>query len=83
MTSSATIALQTELDAFETLRLSLLDREAGRYALVKGHDLVDTFSTEVDAIREGYRRFGNEPFLVKHIVEADVPMNFSSFNLGM
>ncbi|HSY47380.1 MAG TPA: hypothetical protein VLC46_01075 [Thermoanaerobaculia bacterium] len=83
MTTSGTITLQTELDVFERLRLSLLDRAAGEYALVKGSDLVDTFGSESEAIREGYRRFGNEHFLVKHIVVADVPMNFTSFNLGM
>jgi hypothetical protein len=83
MTISATIELQTEIEAFERLRLSLLDRAAGKYALVKGSDLVDIFGNEAEAIREGYRRFGNEAFLVKHIVEADVPLNFTSFNLGM
>jgi len=83
MTTSCTITLQTELDVFERLRLSLLDRAPGKYALVKGSDLVDTFGSEAEAIREGYRRFGNEPFLVKHIVEADVPLNFASFNWGL
>ena len=83
MTTFETITLQTELDVFERLRLSLFDRAPGKYALVKGSDLVDTFSSEAEAIREGYRRFGNEAFLVKHIVEADVPLNFTSFNLGM
>ena len=83
MTTSGTITLQTELDVFERLRLSLLDRAPGKYALVKGSDLVDTFGSEAEAIREGYRRFGNEAFLVKRIVVADVPMNFTSFNLGM
>jgi hypothetical protein len=63
------ITLQAELEAFERLRFSLLDRAPGKYALVKGQDLIDAF--------------GNEPFLVKHIVEADVPLNFTSFNLGM
>ena len=73
----------TELEVFERLRLSLLDRAPGAYALVKGSDLVETFGSEAEAIREGYRRFGNEAFLVKRIVVADVPMNFTSFNLGM
>jgi hypothetical protein len=82
MTASSTI-LQTEIDVFEQIRLSLLERAPGKYALVKGRDLIDTFSSETAAIREGYRRFGNEPFLVKHIVEADIPLNFTSFNLGM
>jgi hypothetical protein len=83
MTMSVALALQTELDAFERLRLNLFDRAAGKYALVKGGDLVDTFGSESEAIREGYRRFGNEAFLVKHIVQADMPMNFASFNLGI
>lgn len=75
--------LQTELDVFERLRLSLFGRAPGKYALVKGSNLVDTFGSEAEAIREGYRLFGNEAFLVKHIVRADVPMNFATFNLGM
>ena len=83
MTTSGTITLQTELEVFERLRLSLFDRAPGKYALVKGSDLVDTFGSESEAIREGYRRFGNEAFLVKRIVVADVPINFTSFNLGM
>lgn len=83
MTTPAILTLQTELDAFERLRMTLLDRSPGNYALVKGNTLVDTFSSEAAAIREGYRRFGNNPFLVKRIVVADVPMNFTSFNLGM
>jgi len=78
--NTATITLQTELDTFESLRMSLLDRAAGKYALVKETDLVDTFETELDAIREGYRRFGNAPFLVKHIVVADVPIILASFS---
>jgi hypothetical protein len=61
----------------------LLERAAGQYALVKGADIVGTFETEAEAIREGYQRFGNEAFLVKHVLEADVPLNFASFNLGV
>jgi hypothetical protein len=80
MDTSRTTTLQTELDTFESLRMSLLDRAAGKYALVKETDLVDTFETELDAIREGYRRFGNTPFLVKHIVVADVPIMVASFS---
>jgi len=77
------VALQSEVDAFERIRLNLLDQAPGRYALVKGCNLVDTFGSEAEAIREGYRRFGIEAFLVKHVVVADVPLNFTSFNLGM
>ncbi len=83
MTTFGTIELQTEFEVFERLRLSLLDRAAGKHALVKGSDLVDIFGSEAEAIRDGYRRFGNEAFLVKHIVAADVPLSIASFTLEM
>jgi hypothetical protein len=44
--------------------------------------LVGTFETESAAIRHGYDTFGNAPFLVKQVVETDIPLSFTSFNLG-
>jgi hypothetical protein len=74
--------LQQELEHFEQCRLELLAQAAGKYALVKGTALVGTFDSETEAVGAGYRRFGNEAFLVKHIVEADIPLTFATFNLG-
>jgi len=75
--------LQPELDFFEANRFKLLDQAAGKYVLIKGTTLNGIYDTELDAVRAGYQLFGNEPFLVKHIVEADVPLTFTSFNLGV
>jgi len=75
--------LQQELDFFEQQRVELFARAPGKYALVKGTELVGIFDTELEAIRAGYQKIGNEAFLVKHIVEADVPLTFTSFNLGI
>jgi hypothetical protein len=36
------------------------------------------FDTEADAIRDGYGRFGNVPFLVKKIQPVDIPEQFAS-----
>jgi hypothetical protein len=83
MMSSTTVTLQQELEVFERHRFELLDRAAGKYVLVKGLDIIGTFETEAEAIREGYQQFGNDAFLVKHVLEADVPLNFASFNLGL
>lgn len=82
MDVSATIELQQELSYFEHSRLALLSQAPGKYALIKGSELVGTFDSESEAVGAGYRRFGNEPFLVKHIVEADLPLTFATFNLG-
>ena len=79
----AAAVLQQELDFFEKKRLELVARAPGKYALVKGSELIGIFDTELEAIRAGYQKIGNEAFLVKHIVEADVPLTFTSFNLGI
>ena len=39
----------------------------GRFVLIHGNEIVDTFSSYADALRQGYRQFGLEPFLVKQI----------------
>ena len=83
MAATYTGMLGQELDFFERQRLDLLERAPGKYALVKGAELIDIFDTELEAVRAGYRRLGNVPFLVKHIVEADVPLVFTTFNLGV
>ena len=79
--SVAETPLKTELAFFDKQRAQLLGRAKGKYALIKGEHLVDVFDSESDAIRRGYREFGNEPFLVKQIVEVEVPFNFTSFNI--
>ena len=83
MPATTTRKLQEELEFFERQRLDLLARSPGKYALVKGSALIGVFDSEIEAARAGYRQLGNEPFLIKHIVEADLPLLFSSFNLGV
>jgi hypothetical protein len=75
--------LEKELGYFEQHRSELLGRAKGKFALIKNEELIDTFDSQVDAIRAGYRQFGNEPFLVKQIAAVDVPLNFTSFNVGV
>ena len=83
MPAATTQKLQQELEFFERQRLELLARAPGKYALVKGSELIGIFETELEAARAGYRQIGNEPFLIKHIVEADLPLIFTSFHLGV
>lgn len=75
--------LETELRYFSEHRSELLARAAGKFALVKGEALIGTFDSETAAIRHGYQTLGNVPFLVKQVTEADIPLSFTSFNLGV
>lgn len=83
MAATARGVLEQELEFFDRQRLNLLARAPGKYALVKGDELIGVFDSELEAVRAGYRQLGNVPFLVKHIVEADVPLVFTTFNLGV
>jgi len=62
---------------------SVLARAKGKFALIKGDTLVGTFDSQLEAIRAGYDEFGNESFLVKQVTAVDIPMNFTSFNIGL
>jgi hypothetical protein len=70
--------LRQELETFDARRAELLGRAPGKYALVHADQVIDVFDTEADAIREGYRQFGNVPFLVKKIMPIDIPERFPS-----
>ena len=76
-------SLQTELNLFAEKLPELLRQAEGKFALIKGRELLGIYDTELAAVRAGYERLGNEAFLVKRVVEAEVPLNFTSFNLGV
>jgi hypothetical protein len=70
--------LAKEIKAYEKHRDDLLTDSEGKYVLIKVDKVVGTFESKFDAIQEGYRRFGNVPFLVKKIVKIEVPLDFVS-----
>ncbi len=71
-------ALQQEQATYEVHRADLIGRAAGKHVLIHGDEVVAVFDTKADAIDEGYRRFGNTPFLVKEITAVEKPHNFVS-----
>ncbi len=75
--------LAAELHTFEQHRAALLGAALHRFALVHGTELVGSYESESDAISEGYRRFGNVPFLVKRVEASDAPEHFASNVLAL
>lgn len=47
--------------------LPQLLRHAGKYVLIQGDAALDIFGGHEDTLREGYRRSGPRPFLVRQI----------------
>ena len=75
--------LEKELQTYETKKAELIGKYKGKFALIKNGDFFDVFDTKLDAVRQGYERFGMVPFLVKQIVEIETPQNFTSNLLGV
>ena len=75
--------LDGEIRYFEATRDQLLGKAKGKFVLIKGDKLIDIFESQIDAIKVGYEKFGNEPFLVKQILEVDTPQNFTSYQMAI
>jgi hypothetical protein len=72
-----------EIHTYEARKNELIGKSKGKFALIKEEQVVDVFDTKIDAIRQGYERFGNVPFFVKQILEIETPQNFTSNLLGV
>lgn len=79
--------LDREIATYNT-NLATLLKNQGRFVLIKGDEVIDTYETYGDALKQGYARFGLENFLVKRIVPAEqvsfisrsvVPCQLSTF----
>jgi hypothetical protein len=63
--------LEQELQTFHEQKERLREKYKDRYVLIKGDDVVADFESRGDALREGYKRFGHEAFLVKKVEEIE------------
>ena len=70
--------LEIELATFEKNRDRFVATAEGKYVLIHRRQIVGLYESEWDAIDEGYRRFGNVPFLVKQITRLDLPIVLTS-----
>ncbi len=70
--------LKKELETYEREREALLGTAEGKFVLIHGEEVLGTFDTQQDAIGQGYKQLGNVPFLVKQVVQVEVPFDFVS-----
>ena len=65
--TGAKMALEKELATYKK-KLPELKAQEGKFVLIQGDTVVDTFSSYEDAMKEGYAKFGlGTQFLVKQI----------------
>ena len=68
------MAIDREWETFLANLPALLEKEAGRYVLIHGDQVVGVWDTKAEALEEGYRRFLLESFLVQRIVADEKPI---------
>lgn len=74
--------LKKELETYLANKHRLIASAEGKFVLIHGNEVSGTFNSQLDAINEGYRKFGNVPFLVHQIQKIEIPENFVSNNLA-
>ena len=64
------MALEKEIETYKRELRNLL-ANAGKFVLIHEDNVSGTWGTYQDALQEGYRLFGVQPFLVKQIQPFD------------
>lgn len=77
------LILDAELKTFQCNRDQLLATGEGKFVLIHGEEVVGIYESKMDAISQGYQKFGNAPFLVKQILKVEIPQNFVSTLLAV
>ncbi len=67
----ALAVLAEEMAAYHDRLPALLREHEGEFVLIKGTDVIGVFHDRSQALREGYRRFGVIPFLVRQITASE------------
>ncbi len=71
-----------EVAYYERSRADLVSSSNGKFVLIKNESVEGTFDRFLDAMDEGYRRFGSGPFLVRKISQHDEVINVTSLLLS-
>lgn len=77
------MALEVELNYFESKKQDLLQHHEGKYALIVGEELLGVFDHQDEAYKTGVAKKGNVPMLIKQILKVDVTEFVPAMVLGL
>jgi len=75
--------LKDEIAYFNTMLPEWMKCYEGKFALIHNQQLVDTFTTDAEAYKEGVNRFGNQVFLIKRITLEKPIAQLPALSLGL
>jgi len=59
--------LERELETYEAHKAEMLQNSPGKYALIKGSEIVGLYERREDAFKEAYKRFRLDAFMVQRV----------------
>jgi len=74
--------LKEELGYFVSVKEELLKHYKGQFALIKGKELIGTYTTWEEAFNNGIKQLGNVPFLIRQVQEKDEVVQFPALAVG-
>lgn len=75
--------LQAELEYVQKHKSEYLKLYKGQFVLIKGEKLAGTFTTDAEAYEAGLEKFGNEPFLIKQVLDGDDTVSYPALTVGV
>jgi hypothetical protein len=75
--------LEEEIAYFRKNLADWMTKYPGRFALVKGSELIGTFETMQAALDEASQRFGLESYLIRQIAERPDDISIPALTMGI
>ncbi len=72
-----------EYKYYQNVKSKLLEESEGKFALIKGNELLGLFDTDMDAYQVGISKFGNVPFLIIRISKEEEQYWIPTLELGL
>ncbi len=74
--------LQTELKFYQKHKQEYLKLYKGQFVLIKGETFIGVYTTDAEAYKAGLEQFGNQPFLIKQVLEDDTKVSYPALTVG-
>ena len=75
--------LVDEIAYYDSHKEELTRKHPSRYLLIKGAELIGSYEDEDEAVAQGIRLFGSEPFLVRLAGEDTPVLNVPLLSIGV
>jgi len=75
--------LEVEIAYYKANKTDFLQKYEGKYALIKGRELLGVFDSPTSAYADGLKRLGNVPMLIVHIQREEPKSWIPALQLGL